>query len=246
MGARAQGMGYASSCLSDAWGVLNNTGGLASVKHTTASFSYHAHPSSKNFNRMAAVIAIPTRVGVLGAAAFRFGDNLYNEQLVTGGFANKFGIASLGLRVNYLQYQAEGFGTARAFTVSMGGIANLTSQLSIGAHISNINQPKITHTGEGERVPTRLIAGIAFEPSEKLLLTTEIEKALDTDMIWKAGVEYQFHPKFIFRTGLNLNPQVAFMGFGFKPKRFRMDYAVGYQHILGLHHQATVTYQFVK
>lgn len=243
MGARANGMAYASSCLSDVWSLTNNIGGLAKADQTVVAFSYHAIPSFKFFNRMAAVFAVPIKSGVAGASVFRFGDNLYNEQIVSLGFANSFGLASLGVKVNYLQYHAEGLGTNTAFTVSFGGIAELTSQISIGAHIVNINQPVINELTE-ERIPTRLIAGMAFKPSDKVIIIAEIEKDLEHSAIWKTGLEYQVVKKIAFRTGFNLNPEVAFFGIGFKPRKFVLDYALQFNDPPGLSHQATVAYQF--
>ncbi|MDZ7646337.1 MAG: hypothetical protein U5K54_03660 [Cytophagales bacterium] len=59
------------------------------------------------------------------------------------GFGNKFGIASLGVKANYIQYQADGFGTYGAVSIDFGGLAELTDQLSIGAYITNLNQAKL-------------------------------------------------------------------------------------------------------
>src|SRR5690242_15738701 len=78
MGARAQGMAYASSCLQDEWAVFNNIGGLSAVDHTAAAFTYLSYPGFKSFNRMAMVAALPTDYGVAGLGVFRFGDDLYN------------------------------------------------------------------------------------------------------------------------------------------------------------------------
>lgn len=243
MGARAHGMAYASSCLSDAWSVTNNIGGLAKTDQTVAAFSYNAIPSFKFFNRMAAVFAVPVKTGIAGASVFRFGDNLYNEQIVSLGFANSFGLASLGVKINYLQYHAEGLGTTTAFTVSFGGIAEITSQISAGAHIVNINQPVINEL-TAERIPTRLIAGMAFKPSDKVTIVSEIEKDLEYSPVWKTGLEYQVHKKIAFRTGFSLNPEAAFFGMGFKPGKFDLDYALQLNDPSGLTHEATVAYQF--
>src|SRR5690349_10705923 len=149
MGARAHGLGYSSSCLGDAWSMANNVAGLAKVETASAAFSYHAIPSFKSFNRMTAIMTAPLLGGTAGASLFRFGDDLYNEQIMSAGFANTFGLASLGLKINYIQFHAEGLETVGVFTASFGGIATLTPQLSFGAHILNINQPVINDlTGE--------------------------------------------------------------------------------------------------
>jgi len=243
MGARASSMGYASSCLDDEWSILNNIGGLSKVNAATAAFTYDAQPSFKPFNKAAAVFAVPLKFGVAGLGVYRFGDNIYNEQILTAGFASTFGLASLGLKLNYVQYNAEGFGRKGVLSFSLGGIAELTPQLSVGAHIININQPKISDVDD-ERLPTILIAGISFKLSHKTFVTLEVEKDVDYKPTWKTGLEYQVHKKFIFRTGVNIHPNAGFFGLGFKPKKFSLDYAYHYRPDLGARHQATVGYKF--
>jgi len=246
MGGRAAGLGYTSSCISDVWSVMNNIGGLAEVNKAIISVSQNVHPYLKSFNRSALVVAVPAGKGVVGAGLYKFGDNLYNEQVITAGFANRFGLASLGLKINYVQYFAEGFGTRGVVTVCFGGIATLTPKLQIGAHITNINQPSITSGNQKEKVPTRLTAGLALKPSDKVIFTTEFEKDLDAIMIWKTGVEYQFHEKFFLRTGFNVHPDAAFIGTGFNPRRFGVDYALHYDLAAGLNHHMSVRYKLQK
>lgn len=245
MGARAHGLANASSCLSGVWSLHNNIAGLADTDGAAAGFAYHAVPSFRSFNRMAAVFAAPLKSGVAGGGIFRFGDELYNEQIVSLGFANTFGLAALGLKVNYVQYQAEGLDTRSGFTVSFGGIATLTEHLFFGAHIVNINQPVI-HSSTGERMPTRLLAALAYQPSEKLFVTMEVEKDIEYDPAWKSGMEYVFVKKVAFRTGFQLHPQAGFFGLGFKGRKFNLDYAMQFNAPSGFSHQATATYQFKK
>ena len=243
MGARAEGMGNASACLRDVWSITNNIAGLASMRGATAGFSYQAIPSAPFLNRMAAVFALPVKPGVAGLGVFRFGDDLYNEHVLSAGFANTFGLALLGLRVNYVQYKANRLGTTTALTASFGGIATITPELLFGAHILNINQPIIDES-TGERVPTKLHAAIAFIPSDKLTLATEIEKHLRYRAVLKAGIEYEAFKKITFRSGFNLHPQASYLGVGFKPRKFTLDYGVQLTQAFGLTHQAAVTYQF--
>ena len=245
MGARAHGMGSSSSCLSDVWSISNNIAGLANTKRITAAFSYHSVPSFKFFNRMAAAFAVPAGPGVAGAGVFRFGDDLYNEQIVSLGFANTFGLASLGLKINCIQYQADGLRARRAFTISFGGLAKLSPHLLFGAHIVNINQPVINEWTE-ERVPTRLVAGVAFTPSEKVTLASEIEKEPDYRATFKCGLEYQALKRIAFRTGFNIHPQAGFFGLGFKQKKLYLDYSLQYDDTTGISHQATVAIEFGK
>ena len=243
IGARVASMGNPSSVLADEWSLLNNIGGLAKVKETSTAFSFEAKPALPGASRMAATFSTPLKIGALGIGVFKFGDNIYSEQILTTGFSNQFGIASLGLKLNYIQYRAEGFGTKSALSISAGGIAEITPQLSIGAYIQNLNQPKLTN---GERVPTRLAAGLSFKPTEQLTLITEIEKDLAYDPTFKAGMEYCILKKVFARTGFNLNPEAAFFGIGFKGWRFKFDYAIQYNNSLNFAHQASACYRIEK
>lgn len=243
IGARSAGMGYTSSCLQDEWSLFNNVAGLSGIKSVVLGAAYDAKPQLQAANRSAFVANLPVKIGTAGLGFFRFGDELYNEQKLSAGFGNKFGLASLGATVNYIQYNATGFGTKGVVTVSFGGIAELTKQISIGAHVQNINQPKLTENDE-ERIPTILTAGVAFTASEKVVFITEIQKDLDYALTYKTGLEYKPSKKFAARTGFNLKPNALFLGLGFTNTRLLIDYALQYvPTTLGLSHQASVGYK---
>lgn len=245
MGARANALGNASSCLSDVWSLSNNIAGLAKTDRIAAGFSYHAVPTFSSFNRMAAVFGVPIKTGVLGMSAFRFGDDLYNEQIISTGFANTFGLASLGIKINLIQYRGEGLPIRKALTASFGGIATLTKRLFFGAHVHNINQPVINEL-TGERIPTRLVAGIALKPSDNLFLSAEVDKDLEYVPVFKSGLEYLVLKKIAFRTGFNFDPEAGFFGVGFKATKFELSYALQLSEPYGISHQATVTWQSGK
>ncbi len=245
MGARATGLAQASSTLNDEWSLFNNIGGLAKVSRLSAAFAYEVRPSLPGANRMAAGLNIPFTFGTAGLGFFRFGDDLYSEQIITAGFSNQFGIASLGLKANYIQYRSQSFGVKSAVSINFGGIAEITPKISIGAYITNINQPKISDK-DNERIPARLVAGISFKPTEKILLLTEVEKDISYDPTIKAAFEYTVHKKVFFRTGFNLYPNAGFFGLGFNARRVKIDYGMQYSEGLSLIHQASAIYRFEK
>lgn len=243
IGSRANGVGYASATLFDTWAPFNNIAGTAKLENISTAFTYDLHPSISGADRTAAVFALPVKIGVASVGAYRFGDALYNEHVLSAGFGSKFGLAALGVQVNYIQYSAQGFGNKGVVSINFGGIAELTPHLSIGAYIINLNQPKIA--GE-EKLPTKLVAGVGFKPIEKVIIAAEIEKDLEYDPTWKMGIEYSFHKKFCARTGYNLHPNTAFFGLGFKTKKLNLDYAIQHNVSLSLSHQASVSFLFAK
>lgn len=241
IGSRANALGNAASCGQDAWSVFANPAGISSISHAESFFTYEAMPAFPAFNRMAAGVVLPSKLGVAGAGVYRFGNDLYNEQILSAAFANTLGLASLGIRGNMVQYNVEGFGTKRLLTLSLGGIVQFTPWLWVGAFIANVNQPKIETS---QRVPTRLYLGVATRPTTSCFITAEIEKDMDMKALVKAGVEYEVHRKISLRTGVNLFPGAGYAGVGFKPTRFRLDYAYSFIPVVGSKHQASVMYPF--
>jgi hypothetical protein len=245
MGARGAGLGYSSATLSDEWSLHNNVAGLAKVKQISAAFAYDIPLGITGGNRMAAAFAVPFKTGAAGFGIFRFGDELYSEQIISAGLSNQFGLASLGLKFSYVQYRAESYGTKTAFSLSFGGIAQITPQISVGAYIVNLNSPKLSSSSE-EHLPVRLVAGISFRPTEKFRWLTEVEKDIDYNPTLKSGMEYLVHRKISFRGGLNLSPWAGFLGCGMSSSKIRIDYALQYSNLLSLAHQASVIILMLK
>lgn len=243
MGARAKGLAHASACLSDEWSLFNNPAGLSSLTEASFAAAYDKIPNLPGSDRMALAVVFPALQGTLSAGVFRFGDMLYSEQIATVGYGSKLGLASLGGRINVIQYSAEGFGTRSVISFNFGGMAELTPRVKVGAHVVNVNQPVIS-PDDGERLPTRLIAGVVVTPGENLLVAAEVEKDIDYKATWKAGIEYKVFGKVSFRTGFNLFPEAAFLGIGFRSTRIILDYGVEYSPFMGTGHQVSAAYPF--
>jgi len=244
MGARGLGMGNATNGLAYEWGLFHNIGSIGLLTESSASAAYQVQARLVNANRMAFAYNAPLKNGVVSVGTFRFGDDLYNEQMVSAGFANKFGITSLGVKVNYIQYQAQGFDTHRALSIDFGGITQLSDVITISASINNLTQSKLNFENGDEILPTRLTAGLTFRLSEKIRAATELEKDLLFPVTWRTGLEYEIKHNFFARTGFNLQPASGFFGLGTTKKSLQADYAVQLNSITGASHQASVTYRF--
>lgn len=245
MGSRAAGLGYASAVLSDEWSLFNNAGGLGKAKQTSAAFAYEIKPALTGANRMAASALAHLKPGTLGIGVFKFGDDLYSEQMASVGFGNQIGNTSLGAKINYVQYRAEGFGTSKTVSVDFGGITTLTPQIQIGAYITNLTQSKLSGASS-ERLPTRMVAGVGFKPSESVFLATEIEKDLAYAVMWRSGLEYVVYKKVFFRTGFNLNPSAFYFGLGAHKKNLKVDYSLRFSQLLGTAHQASLVFSWAS
>ncbi|MEQ8926148.1 MAG: hypothetical protein RLO81_10070 [Fulvivirga sp.] len=241
IGAKPTAMGNAYSTVNDQWGLFYNPGGLGRNEKTVAFSAFTNRYGISGLNSLGAGFITNFTMGTLGVSAFKFGDDLYSEQIASLAYANSFGIASLGFRANYLQYNIEGMGTQGVVTLDFGGTATLTEQIRFGAYIRNINQAKVSSITD-ERAPTILYAGLGYQANEKLMLTAEAEKDIDLDARFKAGLEYKFLNKFFARTGVSTNEFTNFFGLGFISQKLAIDYALTWDTTLGLSHQASLSY----
>ncbi|GHM99041.1 hypothetical protein WSM22_05310 [Cytophagales bacterium WSM2-2] len=242
MGARVAGMGYASSCVvSDEWSLFNNVGGLAKVNRASSAFAYEMRPSLVGASRMAAGIAIPVHIGTMGLGIFKFGDNIYSEQQASMAFGNSIGNTSLGIKANYIQYQADGYGIISAVSFDFGGITQLTSQLSIGAYINNITRSTL-RGADDQYLPSLMVVGAGFRPSEKILIVTEVSKDLDYAITSRTGFEYTVYKKVFFRTGFNINPNTGYGGLGILKGNLKLDFSFQYNQLTGLAYQSSASY----
>ncbi len=237
MGGRAAGMGYASSTLRDEAAFFNNVGAMGWSTKSSCFSAYEAQPSLPGANRIAASVCLANKWIAGGIGIFRFGDEVYGEQLVSAALSNRFGMTSLGAKVNYIQYQVAGFGNKTGVTLDFGGLAQITPQILVGAYMVNLTQASLNGL---EQLPTKFVAGICFRPSDFFLLATDIAKDLGYDATWRIGTEYTIYKKVFLRTGFNLHPSTVCVGMGVQTKRIHVDYALQYHANQTGTHQASL------
>jgi hypothetical protein len=244
-GARSGGLGNASVTIGDSYSIFNNVGGLAEAQGINIVFANENRTRMEGLGTVGAAITAPIAFGVGGISVSRFGDDLYNQQVIGAGFSNKIGIVSLGGKINYLQYNLEGFGRRAVMALEFGGVAKLSPQLIFGAHVFNLNQAKVSRF-EKEYLPTLLKAGLAYRPTKELSINIESEKDVDQKANFKAGLEYEIVKTVFVRTGLNSYPFSSHYGIGLNPGRFVLDYALTSNIFFGMAHQFSLQFQFHK
>ncbi|MGW8122084.1 hypothetical protein ACV07N_05440 [Roseivirga echinicomitans] len=242
VGPRALGMGGVSSIFHDSWSIFNNPAGLTDTKRITALFAYKTIFDFAPFNTVSAGIAFPTSLGNMGFSVFRFGDDIFNSQMASLAFAKRTGIIRLGIKLNYLQYNIEGFGSKSTLLSDIGVVADLTPELTFGAHIYNFTQSSISADNR-EKVPTVIKLGIAYKPTENIALVIEGEKDIDLDPDLKLGLEYQVIEKVKARTGFSTLTNTHSFGAGLQLTRFGLDYGVQIDRKLGHTHNFGLTFQ---
>lgn len=233
-------MGTASFTLHDESALFNNIGATAWVETPSLMFSYEVAADLPAANRTGAGILLPSSVGAWSAGAFRFGDDVYSEQLLFAGFSHRLGSTSLGAKVNFVQYKTDGFDTRSTVTMDVGGLTRLTPDWYVAAGIFNVTQASIT---EDEVLPVTLVAAMGWHPEGGPLLTAEVEKRVGFPLRVKGGAEFGVKKKIFFRSGFSLNPVLLSGGIGAKTRRLNLDFSTSYSEALSFFHQASATYR---
>ena len=241
-GARSAGMGGASLTLADEYSLFNNIGALGRLENHSIFAGYQNRYNVTEFQVIGGGAVYTHPLGNVGAGYYKFGDELFSEQRLHLAIGNQIQMISLGLGIDIIQYHVESVGTKQAVAITFGGMAEITPQLSFGAHIFNMTQAALDPELD-EPLPTVMKAGMAYKPSGELILSLEVEKDLDFDEVIKAGIEYQIIERVFFRTGITTRPFVSAFGIGFHPKKLKFDYSLLNDSELGNIHEISVAYQ---
>lgn len=178
----------------------------------------------------------------LGLDAASSGIEAYQEQslslLYGRRLANKL---FLGGSVAVLRMSAQEYGTLNNATFSVGVLAHALPKVWIGARISNPVQQEVA----GNNLPTVLRIGMAWKPSEVLILLAETEKDLERATQVKAGMEYRPVAPLVLRAGVRSGRagRISF-GAGFQLKNgLSLNAATEWHPILGFTPAAMVAWQ---
>lgn len=234
LGAQAAAMGWSNVALRGDWSGFSNPAAFTQESGTRFGTAKEVTSHLPGANRLGAFANFGFAKSSFYVNALSFGDNVYGEQTLGVAAAHQIGITQLGLRTNWVQYRAEGFGVQRAISFDFGGLIQLGPQVSVGALITNLTQ---TSLPTGELLPTRLAVGVSLKPSDRALATAEVEKDLLFAATFRGGFEYNFKERIFFRTGFQIQPQLATAGMGYRAGRLTIDYALQYSFRLLATHQ---------
>ncbi|SIS72866.1 PorV/PorQ family protein [Belliella pelovolcani] len=244
-GARSMGMGNANLSLTDTWSVFNNIGALGRITKSSVAVGYDHRFQLNELTTLSSGAILANDKLNLGLSMSTFGDEHFNQRHIGIGISNQMGIASLGIKVNYVQTNIEGFGRSAVPVVEFGGLAELSPNLFFGAHIYNLTNAKVSKISN-DHIPTVVKSGLSYLPTDKLTINLEAEKDILLDPVLKLGLEYNLMDKLWMRTGINTNPSNLFFGIGFRPKDFVIDYAMTQNQYLGATHHFSFGYIISK
>lgn len=242
LGARSGALAGANITLNDGFSFFNNPALLANTSSQLAA-GYQNRFGWEGLQAAGVMYAQKLSMLGVGAGFYRFGDALYHEQYAAVAAGYRQGIASVGLKVGWLQYGIQGFGTRHLPYLEIGSWVQIGNQWQLGGLLTNATFTRFHPSGE-LRVPIHLRLGASFQAAKKLLFFLQIQQALSSATEIIVASEYQLFSKAVLRMGLRPLQRLFSGGIGYSYKGWKWDYALVSHYPQGFDHQLSVTYQW--
>jgi opacity protein-like surface antigen len=177
--------------------------------------------------------SLPTRLGNFGIQLNYAGFKNFNENKIGLAYARKLGkLVNLGVQFNYYSYRVPAYGNASAINFEIGAMLHLTDKLNAGIHVYNPVGGKLGKNDD-EKIAASYKAGLGYDVSEKLFVSSEIIKEEDKAVNVIAGLQYQFAKQFFAKAGFISESATAYVGAGVGWKNLRLDISSSYHPQLG-------------
>ena len=235
IGARELAMGQAATALQKtSWAVFSNPAMISSEQASVTFFGVRYFGFAE-ITDMAASLTIPSRIGVFGVGAHRYGFDLYNESRLRLAYKNTFKGFHFGAVLNYSHVAMDiAGGSAGAMGVDIGMAAAIFPDLWIGAKATNVNQPEYG-SRNNEKLPRDLSVGLSYRLSDLALFSAEVYKDVQFPISYRGGVEVTIVNGLVGRAGITTEPQTFSAGFGYGSSFWSVNVAVQRHenHVLG-------------
>jgi hypothetical protein len=233
LSARYTSMGTYSKNVTDAFSGSSNQASLANVKYATAGVYAERRFMLKELSNFSAAIALPSKLGGFGIAARYFGAQNFNTSQLGLGYGRKLhDKIDIGLQFNYNIIRLAGYGSSGLVNFEAGALIHLTEKLHMGLHVYNPVGSKFGKLGD-EKLASVYTAGLGYEVSPLVFISTDISKQEDQPVNINAGMQYVFADHFFARLGIASSTGNYFFGLGMQWKSIRLDAVSSWQGQLG-------------
>lgn len=245
-GPRTTSLGNSGVAIQDVWSLQSNPAGMAIIENAQIAIACQSSISDPSITTRSAVLAIPSRYGVVGIGLQDYGITQYKEGCLGVAYSRRFGSSVfVAMKFNVHQISISKYGTAEAWSVETGIQYAPTDNLILGAHVSNPNHSEYTSNNETNAVvPAIIELGAYMTFSEKVSLNSAIVKELNSPPGVRLGIEYNIAGKVFLRGGTATRPFKQFAGFGCRYQAFTIDAALTFHPNLGYSPQLALSYVF--
>ncbi len=243
LGAETQAVGGASSSIFTNFAFFNNPAGLAEIKSFSLHASFFNSFGISGLNTTGFNVNIPSKHFKLGLGIQKFGDELYNENLLGILLAKQKDKVSIGIKASYYQVNIADYLSRNTILLEFGIIVKPIKKVTVGLHAVNLSSARLF---SAQSLPFQLKMGVSYYPTTKLRISSDLESDLKTYTSIKTGLEYNFYKNLFMRTGLNSHLKTLHFGFGLSHKNITFDYTTISNQNLGVSNGFSLGYTINK
>lgn len=176
----------------------------------------------------------------LSFAINRFGNRIYQEiQLTAGSRYKLLKNCAIGFSVQCYILAIRQYGQTLAWGINLSVLYKLIPDVSVGALVTNLNQPVISAAGED--LPQTMSIGFCYYPVPDLIVSFELYQDTRFSQEYRAGCSYQVIPFLTVRAGIEDQLNIYTYGLGINMNWINFDYALRTHPVLGVSHIATLS-----
>ncbi len=231
---RYAGLGAYSKKFIDVFSGTNNQAAFAQIKTGGLGVYGERRFMLEELNQFTAVVTMPTSSGTFALQGDYFGFSSFNENQLGLAYARSVSSrVDVGVKFNYNSVRIAGYGNATAINFEAGAIFHLTDKLHTGLHVYNPLSSKLGKNNT-EKLASIYKAGIGYEASDRVFVSTEIVKQEDQPINVNAGLQYKLDDKIFTRAGISTQTSNSYIGVGFQFGFVRVDVNASYHPQLGV------------
>lgn len=241
IGASANALGGSALTAGNAFSTFNNP---ATLSHLTANSLaiYNSVPFTiKNLATAALAAGIKSNHANMGFGVVQFGYHAFNQQRFTLAAGKQLSnTLSVGVGLSALATHVAEQDAAWAFVGELGFLYKLNDKLTVAAYFFNPTRQKdLTYN---QPTTSHVRAGLNYKVSNQLNTFFEIDKPFAFDLLYRAGILYQWHEYVIVKGGYQSWPASFCGGVNIPYKNWQFGFASQTHHILGITPSLSVLY----
>lgn len=176
---------------------------------------------------------LPTRSGNFGLKGTYFGSTANTEMEVGLAYGRKLGDkVAIGGQFNYYTQRIPHYYSSSAVSIEAGVLLKINEQVQAGFHLYNPNGTALGKTEE--KLPGIYTVGLGYEPSDQLMIVSELQKIEDKDINLKAAVNYQFDKRLYAKAGISTLDAVYTLAGGIRLSNITLEAVTSVHPQLGL------------
>lgn len=229
---RSMGMGAAGVSLDGGNSLFANPAGIAMLKQPNFFAGTDVRFEMKELASAWMGAIVPLRPGAFGLSVEAMGFDAWKQQQAVLSYArNLHERFRMAVSFAYLQNSIVGYGRAGSLTAGLGLQTLLNKTVTLGVQLVN---PFAVKFAEGNYLPTEFRVGVAWLASTRVLLALQLDKALQSELRLRSGLEYTPVKRLQLRFGFSSSPAEFSGGFGLElTKGIYLESATSYHQVLG-------------